>query len=336
MKKPSSETVPPIQPDASQGAYRSGVAARLAGLPVETLRVWERRYGISAPHRSAHGQRLYTAEQVQRLALLKRVVDQGHPIGTVATLTSARLLELAGAAPGKLAALDDGRRYTVALVGDVLGRRIEGEAATAALEIVRSCSALGGAAKAFAGAHTELLLVEVPELSSHAIPLITAARDAVAARAVVVMYRFCDSATIRMLRSHGCLVARAPSEAGEVMTLCRTALASALTGLPPAAVTEPIFENSGVPPRRLDDHALALLTTTPNNINCECPRHLADILLMLGSFERYSAQCAARNDEDAALHRELGISAGQARVIMEASLERLARLEGLPLPPGLG
>ena len=32
--------------------YRSGVAARLAGLPVETLRVWERRYGVSDAGRS--------------------------------------------------------------------------------------------------------------------------------------------------------------------------------------------------------------------------------------------------------------------------------------------
>lgn len=336
MNKPSPAAASTTPPDAGLGAYRSGVAARLAGLPVETLRVWERRYAISAPHRSPHGQRLYTAEQVQRLALLKRVVDQGHPIGTVATLPSARLLELAGAAPGSRASVDDGRRIEVALVGDVLGRRIEGERATSALEIVRSCAALGNAAQAFAGARTELLLVEVPELSADALPLITAARDAVAARAVVVMYRFCDSATIRMLRSHGCLVARAPSDAAEVMTLCRSALAAAATGLPSSPATAPLFELAGVPPRRIDDQALALLTTTPNNVNCECPRHVADILLMLGSFERYSVQCASRNEDDAALHRELAVAAGQARVVMEAAMERLARAEGLPLPPALG
>ena len=28
--------------------YRSGMAARLAGIPVETLRVWERRYAVVA------------------------------------------------------------------------------------------------------------------------------------------------------------------------------------------------------------------------------------------------------------------------------------------------
>ena len=59
-------------------AFREGKAeARLAGLPVETLRVWERRYELSEARRSAHGQRLYMASQVQRLGLLKQLVDQG-------------------------------------------------------------------------------------------------------------------------------------------------------------------------------------------------------------------------------------------------------------------
>ncbi|MCL6485084.1 MAG: MerR family transcriptional regulator, partial [Janthinobacterium lividum] len=71
--------------------YRSGVAARLAGLPVETLRVWERRYGISDTGRSAHGQRLYSEAQVRRLRLMKQLVDQGHPIGALAKLQLEQL-----------------------------------------------------------------------------------------------------------------------------------------------------------------------------------------------------------------------------------------------------
>ncbi len=71
--------------------FRSGVAARLAGLAVETLRVWERRYAVSETHRSEHGQRLYSAAQVRRLGLLKQLVDQGNPIGTIAALPVEQL-----------------------------------------------------------------------------------------------------------------------------------------------------------------------------------------------------------------------------------------------------
>ena len=76
--------------------YRAGTAARLAGLPVETLRVWERRYRLSDVQRSEHGQRLYSVEHVERLALLKQLVDQGHAIGLLAELRQEELKAMLG------------------------------------------------------------------------------------------------------------------------------------------------------------------------------------------------------------------------------------------------
>ena len=48
--------------------YRSGTAARLAGIPVDTLRMWERRYNVVGPQVSERGHRRYAAEDVDRLA----------------------------------------------------------------------------------------------------------------------------------------------------------------------------------------------------------------------------------------------------------------------------
>ena len=42
-------TTDPLPPEDSSASYRTSVAARLAGLPVETLRVWERRYQVVGP-----------------------------------------------------------------------------------------------------------------------------------------------------------------------------------------------------------------------------------------------------------------------------------------------
>ncbi|WP_172203580.1 MerR family transcriptional regulator [Niveibacterium sp. COAC-50] len=50
---------------------------RETGLPKDTLRMWERRYGFPQPERDEHDERLYPAEQVEKLRLLKRLVDQG-------------------------------------------------------------------------------------------------------------------------------------------------------------------------------------------------------------------------------------------------------------------
>jgi DNA-binding transcriptional MerR regulator len=306
-------------------SFRSGVAARLAGLPVETLRVWERRYALSATQRSAHGQRLYSADQVRHLGLLKQLVDQGHPIGSLAGLPVERLEALTTARAAGRA--EPAGPVRVAVIGESLRRRIAADArAAAALDVRRSCERLEQAASLLADAHADVLLIEVSELDERAIPLIAAARKDAVAGAVVVMYRFCPSSIIRELRELGCLVARVPSEIGELVLLCRTAMAS--QGLLPAPAP------AAAAPRRFDDEALARLAAAGNRLHCECPRHLADLLLMLNSFERYSAACANRGEADARLHGALELAAGQARAILEGAMEKLALAEGLPLPAG--
>ena len=321
-------TLPPSAPDKPRDddmpSFRSGVAARLAGLPVETLRVWERRYALSATQRSAHGQRLYTADQVRHLGLLKQLVDQGHPIGSLAGLPVERLEALATARAASRA--EPAGPVRVAVVGESLRRRIAADArAAAALDVLRSCDRLDQATALLGEAQADVLLVEVSELDESSIPLIVAARQGKLAAAVVVMYRFCASATIRELRELGCLVARVPSEMGELVLLCRTAMADK-DMLPPAPQRVP------VPPRRFDEEALAALAAAGNKLQCECPRHLADLLLMVGSFERYSARCANRNEADAQLHLDLEQAAGRSRALLEAAMERLALAEGLSLP----
>lgn len=303
--------------------YRSGVAARLAGLSVETLRVWERRYDLSGTRRSAHGQRLYSAAQVQRLGLLKQLVDRGHPIGQLAHLSMDELRTLGGGVSR------DGmpaRPLGVVVVGLGLARRIAASPRdTVPLNVLASCSRFEPADCARPELRADVLLVELAELDERAIPMIEAASAALHAVAVVVLYRFSSSATIRALREEGWLVARVPSEMGELVPLCRQAL-----------------EGQHLPPRtadmlpagpRFDDEMLANLTAASSKLACECPRHMAELLMMVGSFERYSAKCASRNNADAQVHEDLNRAAGQARMILEAALERLARAEGIPLPP---
>jgi MerR family transcriptional regulator, light-induced transcriptional regulator len=66
------------------------------GLTSHVIRVWERRYGAVAPSRSPKNRRLYSEAEVNRLQLLKRVVDAGHSISQAAALTAGQLQSLAG------------------------------------------------------------------------------------------------------------------------------------------------------------------------------------------------------------------------------------------------
>ncbi|WP_457325003.1 MerR family transcriptional regulator [Roseateles sp. P5_E11] len=67
---------------------------RDTGIHKETLRVWERRYGFPSPRRDATGERLYPPEQVQRLRLVKRLLDAGHRPGRVVAASVQELSAL--------------------------------------------------------------------------------------------------------------------------------------------------------------------------------------------------------------------------------------------------
>ena len=57
--------------------YNIGVVARMTGIPVATLRVWERRYDFPNAGRTAGGHRLYSENEVSRLRWVKATIDEG-------------------------------------------------------------------------------------------------------------------------------------------------------------------------------------------------------------------------------------------------------------------
>ena len=79
-----------------QGRYPIRVVARLTGIPIDTLRAWERRYQVVEPARDDRG-RLYDDVDLRKLKLLKRLVERGHAIGRIARRSEADLERLAEA-----------------------------------------------------------------------------------------------------------------------------------------------------------------------------------------------------------------------------------------------
>ena len=73
---------------------------RDTGLSKDTLRVWERRYAFPNPARDQHGERVYPIEQVEKLRLIKRLMDCGHRPGKIIG-QSIEILRALGADPGK-------------------------------------------------------------------------------------------------------------------------------------------------------------------------------------------------------------------------------------------
>lgn len=75
-------------PAPDHGVYGISVAAELSGIPVQSLRLYE-RHGLITPARSDGGTRRYSAHDLDRLRRISELVDAGVNLAGV-----ARILDL--------------------------------------------------------------------------------------------------------------------------------------------------------------------------------------------------------------------------------------------------
>ena len=97
-----------------QARLSIGAVSQATGIPVETLRTWERRYGFPMPERDDAGHRVYHVEVVDRLRLVHHALDMGHRPSHVVAAPVERLrclLQAVAPAPtlAPPAAVDGGR-----------------------------------------------------------------------------------------------------------------------------------------------------------------------------------------------------------------------------------
>jgi DNA-binding transcriptional MerR regulator/methylmalonyl-CoA mutase cobalamin-binding subunit len=74
-----------------------GALSRATGVPVETLRTWEARYGFPVPERRPSGHRLYSLSSIPRLRQIAEALSRGHRAGNVVAATDEALSDLLNA-----------------------------------------------------------------------------------------------------------------------------------------------------------------------------------------------------------------------------------------------
>lgn len=346
MNMTASEQPPAGTEDAS--FHRSGAVARMLRMPVATLRVWERRYALTQPRLSPGGQRLYSDVEVRRLALLKKLTDLGHAIGSLAALDMQQLQHVASTHAHAQAVTHKAEHATqagwlpaqvlrIAVVGAVLGRRLRRPSLLRQLDpsvvLLGPFDDLAQAAAALQGAEVDALLMHEAHLQDGWLASIDAVAPAFTATPKAVLYGFAADAVCEALADVGTVLLREPQP--------DVVVAQWLRSLPIAGATPRstlgTFTRSDIeaPPRRWSDEALADFASRSSAIACECPRHLSDLLVQLSHFEAYSADCEHRHAADAQLHAYLRSVAGASRAHLEAALEQVALHEGWALssPP---
>jgi len=76
------------QPGASLAI---GALSRVTGIPTETLRTWESRYGFPAPERRPSGHRVYALSTISRLRRITEALARGHRAQQVVPASDAEL-----------------------------------------------------------------------------------------------------------------------------------------------------------------------------------------------------------------------------------------------------
>lgn len=300
------------EPTSPTGGYTIGAAARLSGVSREKIRIWERRYDAVTPGRDATNHRVYSRQDVERLTLIRRLVDGGHAVSSVAGLSlpalKRRLAQTPGSAP-----------QPPGLAGSAMVVSSEGP------ELARHLTSLGIGAVSHSvdGAELtdmapDLLVVERPTVLGADLPELVALRRRAPHSPMLLVYRFAPGALLDQLRNMGVRPVKAPLQPDALRGYAIAGMATASADASVSTATPP--------PRRYSAAQLAE-TARVVTVHCECPRHLADLVRELNAFEDYSLNCEAQSPEDAALHGAVYRLVAQARSLVEDALGIVAREE---------
>ena len=338
-------------PRVSQPTFRSGAAARMAGMPVATLRIWEQRYQAVQPTTAPSGHRLYSVTDVERVTMMRQLTQQGHAIGLLAALDIAQLRELMLNHSSTDAPTARQAPTRLVVVGQAMAQRLKrlaaGQYGSHTAQVVAYFDTLADAAQAaqaWAGARTDLLLWQAASLQTGMADELRKAQDAWSARTVAVAYHFSSAPARQELLGAGAVVALEPADDASLAQWVASLQALATqaeiestrgpgsVGLGPLQPGAMNPQEWTVSPPRFADGALTDFAGLSSGIACECPSHLAGLLQQITHFENYSGGCANRSAADAQMHAYLQRVAGAARMLFETALERVAVAEGLPLP----
>jgi DNA-binding transcriptional MerR regulator len=308
-----------------ESTYRIGAVSRLTGIAADTLRVWERRYRLVEPRRSPKGNRVYTRDDVTRLAFIKRLVDAGHAIGTVAELSLEQLQARLAAEGGRAATVRPGlaKVCRVAILGDALPIRLAAGGAPEGIEVVASQRDAGRFLEQISAARPEVLVLEYPTLHEETVAEVQRLLARSGAARAVIVYGFGRQDLVSRLDTLRTVPVRAPVDPGSLRRWC---VAAGLAQAPAGPGIEETLAQP-LPATRFLSEELARVAVASTTVKCECPHHLADLISGLSAFEQYSAECENRSPDDAALHAYLHATTAKARSLMEEALARVLEAE---------
>jgi len=171
----------------------------------------------------------------------------------------------------------------------------------------------------------DLLVVHCPSLTLQQIKGVEAVADRLGVRRTIVLYQFANEQWLAELERLGHSALQYPVEPSRLaFEIGRTQVEKETSeGI------RNLSELMPAKPRMFNDAELRAAAEEKIVIDCECPRHLSDLIRSLNEFETYSSACSVENWKDAAIHASIYAYTCQARHLLEKALQ--SALEGRTL-----
>ena len=283
-----------------------GAISRETGIHVSTIRMWEARYGALTPVRTEGGARRYSSTDLERLRLIKQLLDRGHKPSALASLSLDQLhAELFG--PDKRGATVQTARR-IASMGSATWRSIlftdPAMKAWTPTSHFDELTEVEHRLESF-----DVGIVLTPALQMNLAKYLAAALSMYKDKTLIVIYEFSSSSVIRFLSALGIECIKYPAAP---MDLARSL----------SAIVEARQANYQTPAQpRFGIEQLQTIAATDSNLLCECPKHLASLIISLHSFIQYSNQCVNDAPKDALIHEKLRDIASLGIVQLESGLD---------------
>ena len=321
----------PHIPSAQSPLYRIGAVSKATEIPVSTLRIWQTRYGAFTPVKTEGNQRLFAEHDVSKALLLKQLSVAGHGIGSIARLDLPQLRQLCH--PDHQAPTTQALAQPVclAVVGLGLANRIESRQFAAVLsqhriQVTDVLDDLAAAHHAPLSDKPQVLLIKVNSLQDSVFETIQALMQRQPFAQTIVLYHFAPDKIVQAMKRAGLTVRRDPISDSELAELLQSIL---FVDRDRAQAYG--HQGAVIAGRKYSDDTLRRVAGISTNVLCECPKHVAELIAQLASFEAYSQECLNKNTEDAHLHSYLRAISGSARSLFEKALEKIAQHEGIDL-----
>lgn len=296
-----------------------GAVSRLTGIPTHTLRKWESRHNIVEPKRSESGRRFYNDQHVERLALVKRLMSEGHSLAELSKLSTNELVELG-------VRHDESAQPRLPECVDIVGLNLVPRLREAKPKLGQRYRTfpmnlnnwLNDPATNTDTPNNSALIVECDTVPDAAINALAALRQNTYDR-IVVVYTFAPRSIERALANRGIRGVKSPATMDQLKTAIETP--QPVLSIVPSAVTDSEFNTE----------QLSKLANMIPSLHCECPNHIAKLLIDINGFEQYCRECEDSDPKQRALHTELGHLTAQARMIFEGALKAVAVADNLDL-----